>query len=150
MTLQPSVQQSGRHESHEQYLCDRKYPTDANNLRDQFGRMQVHFVGLNISTPYGGSLRDSLACLEGSFKFWCPFESAPLAEKWFEWCYNVAQLCIVRNLTTRPNQLRMPMLASESRGCMRPCILARVRWFRQICGTLRSQQFSARNGISMR
>ena len=39
--------------------------------------------------------------LEGSFKFWCPFESAPWAEKWFEWCHNVAQLCIGRKLINK-------------------------------------------------
>ena len=40
-------------------------------------------------------------CLEGSFKFGCPFESAPCAEKWLEWCHNVAQLCIARNLINK-------------------------------------------------
>ena len=49
MTLQPSVQQSGRHEPYEQCFCDRKYPMP---WRYQSGRMQVRFVGSKISTPW--------------------------------------------------------------------------------------------------
>ena len=89
MTLQPPVQQSGRHESHEQCFYDRNYlMTYAGSFRwvEDFDTM----ADLCDDRLFKG--------LESSFKFWCPFESTPLADKWFEWCHNVTQLCIVRNL----------------------------------------------------
>ena len=39
---------------------------------------------------------------EGSFKFRCPFESEYWADKWFEWCHDFAQLCLVPHLIYKP------------------------------------------------
>ena len=91
-----TIQQSGRHEWHEQCFCDRKYPM---HWRDQSGRMQVRFVGPKISTPC------RISAMIDSLEAWKALSSSDVySNRHLGLRYglnNVAQLCIVRNLIYR-------------------------------------------------